>query len=53
MLCTICWRPICEVDGLTYSSGAYFCEKTGDWICKKCYLDFRQRFRWTCENEKL
>jgi hypothetical protein len=52
--CSFCFRRIAAVEA-GYNDSVEFGYKTEnetDWICTKCFEDFKDQFEWTVENKK-
>lgn len=46
--CSICFAKISGEVG-DYERCGYYCKKTGDWLCRDCFNDFKKRFDWSIE----
>ena len=42
--CSICFKKIGSHG--EDDKCAFYCEKTNDWICERCFFDFRIKFNW-------
>ena len=49
--CEVCWARFGQhSEDLHYG---YYEVDSKSWICKECYDNFRELFKWTTENEEL
>lgn len=43
--CSICFKTIGTGNIINETYG-FFCAESGDWLCHKCFSDFRNQFDW-------
>ena len=45
--CNLCWKTIYGFKMKGANITGYYCEKTGVWLCRKCFHDFSEQFDWS------
>lgn len=45
--CEFCWAKFMEVDAPDILREGYVTDDRRDWICPKCFEDFRELFGWS------
>lgn len=48
--CEFCWAKFAEWDGEEILKEGYNTQDKRDWICPRCFEDFKVRFNWTVNN---
>jgi len=44
--CEFCWQKFMTDDGPDVHRAGYTTEDQYHWICRRCFEDFRQKFKW-------
>ena len=44
--CEFCWAKFMEEEGPDILHEGYATENNYRWVCKKCYDDFKEMFKW-------
>ncbi len=44
--CAFCWAKFMEGSAPNVQHAGYTTADTKHWICKQCFMDLRERFKW-------
>jgi hypothetical protein len=47
--CDFCWKKFSDIDHPEIVHEGYATTDSKHWICRECYNDFRETFRWQIE----
>jgi hypothetical protein len=49
--CSFCWATFMEESNPNVLHEGYCTEDEYHWICKKCFLDFKEQFNWIVKDD--